>query len=175
MEEKSLGKFNNLAAFCNELESKANKKAIVLIASIFVTIIFLLLLYSKGYHNEDGGKMLFALLIIVDAISLFTGYKEINELTTMLANFKKNELEIKSTYLSGIYTENPKVTNNEKFFRIPYNEIEKIETRATYIKTGDYYNFIIYYSGGIIKLTIATPEDARKMIYNLMNEMEKTN
>ncbi|MBQ8495281.1 MAG: hypothetical protein IJ465_05960 [Clostridia bacterium] len=172
MEEKSLKKYHQLAGLCQELEAKSKKHVRLFTVSLIVTFILSIWVYSKGYYRQDEWKALLIIVAIAVIISLVTNCMMAATYSKVSLNLTKNILEIKSTYISGVYTVNPKVPNNEQYFKIPYDQIERIEITGTDIKTEQFHNFTIYHTGGIIKLALAAPDDAKRTIYEIA-EQEK--
>ncbi len=63
----------------------------------------------------------------------------------------------------------------EKYFKIFYHQIEKIEVTKVNIELEEYYNFALYCSQGLIKITISKPEEAQEMIYSIINNKTNSN
>ena len=165
MEERSLMEFRKCTSLYNEVDSKLKKTILLFLGNIIITCLLLYWLYAENLLNEDGGKTLFVLFLICGVVSVVSTYRSLTNLSTFSTNLNKNKLEIKNTYVSGIYTEDPKSSTGEKYFKIPYGEIEKIEVTETNIKMGSLHNFTIYHSGGLVKLAIDLPTKAKDMIY----------
>lgn len=168
MQENTLREFDKSVEVCDEVESKGKKMLLLFISNIILTFVALGWLYAENYHKYEEGKALFVMFLVFGVIAIVGSYKNMIDAVALSAHVTKNKLEIKNTYLSGIYTESPKTSDNEKYFKIPYNKIEKIEVKEINIKAAAFHNFIIYHSEGLIKLTIDSPKVAKDIICSML-------
>ena len=138
--------------------------AITIILGIII-VIYLITSLDELYHEDD--KTLCYFLIAAFSLCVISAFFQNSKYATMQTNLLKNYLEINEKYISGIYTDTPKISDSDKYFKIEINQIEKMEIKEPgYFNClmGDFYNFYIYHSSGLIKLAIESPEQAQTFI-----------
>lgn len=163
MEERTLRKFN----FAEEVKGEIDKKIAFRVLLIPVAILWIGYYADKlanlnSWQNEDKFSCYFC--IALGVMMIIAAFYENKRFSDIQGNLMKNTLEIKDTYISGIYTENPKTSDNDKYFKIEYNQIERLEVKDSNVKSGEYHNLYIYYTGGLVKLAIESPKEACSLI-----------
>ncbi len=169
MQDKIVKKFGFCTEFLEELESKHKRKTLSTFLGI-IGIFIIIYYFSKRYWMVDGGKMLFGIIIIIFIFAIINDFRTLNQTSIIISNINKNVLEIKNTYICGVFTDNPKITDNDKYFKLEYNQIDKIEIKNIDISMGEYHNFYIYSSTNLIKLAIESPDEAYTIILKAINQ-----
>lgn len=129
-----------------------------------ILVIYNFSLLDELYYKDD--KNLCYFLIVIFSLSVISAIFQLSKFAALQGNLLKNYLEITDNFISGIYTESPKTADNDKYFKIGYNQIEKIEIKNPSFTLQEFHNLYIYHSNGLIKLAIESPEQARTLILN---------
>ena len=171
MSENIKRKFTEFKNLISELESKSKKNIFFFASSVIIGGIVLIIYLSKGSYHTEEDKTITMVIGGAFAISAFISFRAMSKIGVVVTNLQKNLLEITSTGISGVYTENPSIADNAKYFKIPYEEIDKIEIDNTNITLEEYHNFIIYYQNGMIRLSIQSPEIAKSEIEDAIQKV----
>lgn len=149
----------------NYVKSWLNKHAVLNVITIILGIILVVYNFSllDEIYNKDEKNLCYFLILILSAC-VVTAIFQNSKFAALQGNLLKNYLEINDNYISGIYTEKPKIADNDKYFKIGYNQIEKIEVKEPNFIMQEFHNLYIYHSGELIKLAIESPEQARTLI-----------
>lgn len=166
MQEELFKKFEHCDEFAEELESRKNKNLLLFVFNIIISI-SLLNYFAPIRETSDNGDLLFGIVILICLVSIVSTLYVLINISKIHSNITKNELEINSKYISGICTENPKEQNSDKYFRLEYNQIDKIEIKDINFKTESYHNLYIHHKNGTTKLSINSPEEAISIILNI--------
>lgn len=155
-------KFTNSYEISEEVAQKMKRALFLFILNVILGCAFLY--FCVENYEQNAMVVIFP---IIAAISIVSSIISINQWSIVLGNIRKNELEITDTYISGVYTDCLTKSDTQKYFRIQYEKIDKIEVRQPDVQAKSFHNFFIYHENGLVQLSIETPNKAKETINDM--------
>lgn len=159
MDKNDIKEFGYSWEVFEQIDNKYKKQTALLVANIIAALVCLGLWISNYEENP-----IYALLAVMGIIGLIVTAVEVNKLSIVHTNIKKNHIKVTSDYIYVTYVENFKTAESDKFLKLELENIEKIETNTPNIVLDVYYNAQIYHTGGIIKVSIDNPKNLQSIL-----------
>lgn len=152
---------------CEEVRKKIKQNMFLLVINFILGAIFL---YFCVQNYEQ--QKLVIIFPIIAAISIFSSFNQLKEWANIYSNITKNNLEIDNTYICGTYTEDLKVVDRERYFKIQCDAIDKMEIKHPNYSAKMCHNLYIYCGKELIKLTIEKPHEIFKIVNSSKSKTE---
>ncbi len=163
MQEKILKRFE----FSKEALARLNswRKWLTVFAVLSLVVELLILNYLlDSIHDTNYDTLLVGIFVVLAVWDVIDYFMRCKEFSTIESNIRSNVLEIKTTGICGIFSDNSHKANSDKKFELEYNQIDRLE-----VKHGELH---IFSSMGLIKLAIESPLEAYEMILKEVTAQE---
>ncbi len=179
MEDKSIKKFGYSRDVAEKIyNGKKGLNIYMVISGVGESILFFIIIgyIADNFYLSDSGVLMFFVLMELLSVpsTIWFGYSS-KKLSNAYENLFRNELHIMRDCICGLHTDPMTSPNSERYFRIKYDEINRIEIDYPDYKQARYTNLNIYHTGvgGVVRLAIEEPNEAMKLMVEIIESKKK--